>query len=507
MFGFLRRKKPAPTPAAPVETFAPLEALKPAAETPVVPPPEVTTAPPEAPEPPAIVPSGETISASAPSTAPVQAPTRPTETPRPVWLLPDPPAPALAPAPPLETGPAPAPAAPAGLPPREPAPAALPRTESPISPPATVAAPVARAPAPPPAGPATVASPPPAEPTLANSAWVQPSDLPPAPVDRPKAVEARADTGQVAGSEERKGWMSRLRKGLGKTRGNIVGLLRLTRIDEDLFEELETALLTSDTGFEATERLLAALRSRVKSQALSSGEQVRQCLSQLIAEALMPLEKPIDIDEALPLVMMITGVNGAGKTTSIGKLTHHLQREGKSILLAAGDTFRAAAREQLATWGSRNEVQVIAQQGGDPAAVAFDAVSAGVARGTGVVMIDTAGRLPTQTHLMDELKKIKRVLGKAMHGAPHQTLLILDGNTGQNMLAQVKAFDEAVGLTGLIITKLDGTAKGGALLGLAWQQRDRPIPVYFIGVGEGIDDLQAFSAVEFADALTGQSES
>ena len=298
--------------------------------------------------------------------------------------------------------------------------------------------------------------------------------------------------------------MARLRQGLTKSRGNLVGLFRTVKVDEALFEELETALLMGDTGYQATERLLTRLRQRVKERKLADGEQVRAALRELIAEDLAILERPIDIDEATPLVLMIAGVNGAGKTTSIGKLAHHLQREGKTILLAAGDTFRAAAREQLMTWGERNGVQVIAQQGGDPAAVAFDAVSAGIARASGVVMIDTAGRLPTQTHLMDELRKIKRVIGKALPGAPHQTLLILDGNTGQNMLSQVKAFDDAVNLSGLIVTKLDGTAKGGALLGLAWQQRDKPIPVYFIGVGEGIDDLQAFSAAEFAEALTGQ---
>jgi len=271
-----------------------------------------------------------------------------------------------------------------------------------------------------------------------------------------------------------------------------------------LFEDLETALLTSDAGYDATQRLLTRLRGRVKEQRLSDGEQVRMALRELLTEDLSVLEQPMDIDAASPLVMMIAGVNGAGKTTSIGKLAKHLRGEGKSILLAAGDTFRAAAREQLTTWGERNNVQVISQQGGDPAAVAFDAVSAGIARGTGVVMIDTAGRLPTQTHLMEELKKIRRVLAKSMPGAPHQTLLILDGNTGQNMLAQVRAFDDAVKLTGLIVTKLDGTAKGGALVGLAHQRRDRPIPVFFIGIGEGIDDLQAFSASEFADALVGR---
>jgi fused signal recognition particle receptor len=254
---------------------------------------------------------------------------------------------------------------------------------------------------------------------------------------------------------------------------------------------------------DATGVLIRALRDRVKQQQLQDGAQIRSVLRELIADALRPMEQPMDIDRSGPLVLMIAGVNGAGKTTSIGKLAHHLQREGKSILLAAGDTFRAAAREQLAEWGARNDVQVIAQAGGDPAAVAFDAVSAGIARGTGVVIVDTAGRLPTQTHLMQELKKIHRVIGKAMPHAPHEVLLVLDGNTGQNMLAQVKSFDEAVPLTGLIVTKLDGTAKGGALVALAHTRRATPIPVYFIGVGEALEDLQAFSADEFAAALTG----
>ncbi len=304
-------------------------------------------------------------------------------------------------------------------------------------------------------------------------------------------------------SEERRSWMSRLRQGLGKTRSNIAGLFGVVRIDEALFEDLETALLSSDVGVDATMTLIGALRARVKQERLADGEQVRAALRRLVADMLRPLEQPMDIDRAQPLVMMIAGVNGAGKTTSIGKLAHHLQREGKSILLAAGDTFRAAAREQLAEWGARNDVQVIAQQGGDPAAVAFDAVSAGLARHTGVVMVDTAGRLPTQTHLMQELKKIRRVIAKAMPEAPHEVLLVLDGNTGQNILAQVKAFDDAVSLTGLVVTKLDGTAKGGALVALAHTRRERPIPIYFIGVGETLQDLQAFSADEFATAMIG----
>lgn len=301
--------------------------------------------------------------------------------------------------------------------------------------------------------------------------------------------------------EARGGWLSRLRSGLSRTRGNLAGLFGGTRIDETLYEDLETALLTSDAGVAATTALLEALRERVRRDRLTDPAQVREALRDLIIQSLTPLEQGLDIDQASPVVMMIAGVNGAGKTTSIGKLARHLHGEGKSVLLAAGDTFRAAAREQLAQWGIRNAVDVIAQEGGDPGAVAFDAVSAGRARGTGVVLVDTAGRLPTQTHLMDELRKIRRVIGKAMDGAPHEVLLVLDGNTGQNMLAQVQAFDAAVQLTGLIVTKLDGTAKGGALVALAHTRREKPIPVYFIGVGEGIEDLQAFSAREFASAL------
>jgi len=214
------------------------------------------------------------------------------------------------------------------------------------------------------------------------------------------------------------------------------------------------------------------------------------------------LEKPFVVGQVAPLVVMIAGVNGAGKTTSIGKLAFTLQRQGAKVLLAAGDTFRAAARQQLVEWGDRNNVTVIAQDGGDPAAVAFDAVNAGRARGMDVVMVDTAGRLPTQLHLMDELKKIRRVIAKADAQAPHEVLLVVDGNTGQNVLSQIKAFDEAIGLTGLIVTKLDGTAKGGTLAAVAAaSQGVRPVPVYWIGVGEGIEDLQPFVADEFARAL------
>jgi len=221
---------------------------------------------------------------------------------------------------------------------------------------------------------------------------------------------------------------------------------------------------------------------------------------------LRPLEKPLVIGEHQPTVLMVAGVNGAGKTTTIGKLTRHLCDSGASVLLAAADTFRAAAKEQLGVWADRNQVDIVSQADGDPAAVSFDAVSAGRARGKDVVLVDTAGRLPTQLHLMEELRKIKRVVQKADASAPHEVLLVIDGNTGQNALAQVKAFDEALQLTGLIVTKLDGTAKGGVLAAIAlWGQAraQGPVPVYFIGVGEALEDLETFRADEFAEALLG----
>jgi fused signal recognition particle receptor len=297
-------------------------------------------------------------------------------------------------------------------------------------------------------------------------------------------------------------WLNRLKQGLSRTGQSIGGLFIGVKVDENLFEELESALIMADAGLEATDKLLTALRARVKKDRIEDGVQVRDALRELLADHLRPLERSFDTMRAKPLVVMIAGVNGAGKTTSIGKLAHTFQRQGASVLLAAGDTFRAAAREQLMEWGSRNNVTVIAQDGGDPAAVAFDAVNAGRARGVGVVMVDTAGRLPTQLHLMEELRKIRRVIGKADGAAPHEVLLVIDGNTGQNALAQIRAFDAAINLTGLVVTKLDGTAKGGTLAAVAaGSQGVRPVPVYWIGVGEGLEDLQPFVADEFAQAL------
>ncbi len=304
----------------------------------------------------------------------------------------------------------------------------------------------------------------------------------------------------VTTPEQKKSWVARLKTGLAKTSSSLTTIFVGARIDDALYEELESALLMADAGVDATQFLLGALKKKVKDEKLTEAQQVKQALRALLTELLSSLQKPLVLGRHQPLVMMIAGVNGAGKTTTIGKLAKHLQAHRQSVLLAAGDTFRAAAREQLTIWGERNNVSVISQESGDPAAVAFDAVQSARARGTNVVMVDTAGRLPTQLHLMDELKKIKRVIGKGMDGAPHEILLVIDGNTGQNALAQVKAFDAALGLTGLVITKLDGTAKGGVLAAIA---RSNPIPVYFIGVGEKIEDLQPFNAVEFVDALLG----
>ena len=289
----------------------------------------------------------------------------------------------------------------------------------------------------------------------------------------------------MTGSSE--GWFSRLKNGLARTRVNIVGLFSGGVIDDDFLEELEYALITADVGVQASTRILQRLRDTIKLKGLKTQDEVRLALRDEIARMLAPAQRELDIEQAHPLVIMMTGVNGAGKTTSIGKISKYLSQRGKSVLLAAGDTFRAAAREQLAVWGDRNQIEVIAQQGGDPAAVVFDAVSAGKARGTDVVIADTAGRLPTQINLMEELRRIRRAQDKAMTGAPHEAILVVDGTNGQNALTQVKAFDAAVGLTGLIVTKLDGTAKGGVLVAITQMRPENPLPIYFIGVGEAID--------------------
>ena len=324
----------------------------------------------------------------------------------------------------------------------------------------------------------------------------------------PAPVEAATPPPAPVVEAPREAWFQRLRKGLARTGSGIAQVFTGARIDDDLYEELESALLMADAGVRATEHLLKDLKQRVKAAGSTEPSQVKALLSEAIVDLLAPLERALMVGEHQPTVVMVAGVNGAGKTTSIGKLTRHLAEAKCKVLLAAADTFRAAAREQLEVWADRNQVEIVSQEGGDPASVTFDAVKAGKARGCDVVIADTAGRLPTQIHLMEELKKIKRVITKADGTAPHEVLLVIDGNTGQNALEQVKSFDAALDLTGLIVTKLDGTAKGGVLAAIALWSRDRAaqtgkkvIPVYFIGVGEKLEDLQTFNAREFASAL------
>src|SRR3954462_13005051 len=298
-------------------------------------------------------------------------------------------------------------------------------------------------------------------------------------------------------------WAARLKNGLARTRDvlntPVSELFVRRRVDESLFEDLETALLQADCGVAATDWLLTSLREKARKDRIEDAETLKRALKDSVTELLQPLERRLDTSRARPFTVMIAGVNGSGKTTSIGKLAKWLQTEGRSVVLAAGDTFRAAAREQLVVWGERNHVPVIAQAG-DPGAVVFDALAAARARGADVLIADTAGRLPTQLHLMEEIRKENRVAAKAQPDAPHEVLLVLDANTGQNALAQVRAFDDALGVTGLVLTKLDGTAKGGVVCAIA---RERPIPLLFVGVGEGIDDLRPFVARDFAEALVG----
>lgn len=311
-----------------------------------------------------------------------------------------------------------------------------------------------------------------------------------------------ADVNTQQADEPSISWTERLKKGLSKTRSQLgkqlTGLFSGGKIDEDVYEELETILLTSDVGVTATQALLEDIRNRVKRQSLDDTSQLKAALKEALLDLLAPLEQPLNTNTHHPFIIMLTGVNGAGKTTTIGKLAHLFQAEGKSVLIAAGDTFRAAAREQLQAWGERNNVHVVASEGGDPAAVIFDAINSAKSKGIDVVLADTAGRLPTQLNLMEEIKKVQRVIDKASPGAPHEVLLVLDANTGQNAVMQVKAFDDTLGVTGLVLSKLDGTAKGGVIAAIA---QTRPIPIRYIGVGESISDLRPFKASEFVEAL------
>ena len=354
-----------------------------------------------------------------------------------------------------------------------------------------------------------------APPTATAAAAPSAAPAPPtAPLRQPPgavASETARDDGASPG--ERAGWLAKLKSGLQRTGSTIASAFVAAEIGEELYEDLEVALLQADAGADATIYLLDQLQARVTRAHVRDAAAARRLLATIVEELLQPLEKPLVIGERTPTVIMVVGVNGAGKTTSIGKLARHLLDSQQNVLLAAADTFRAAAREQLLAWAERagtpdasrgsGRIEIVSQEGGDPAGVTFDAVVAGKARGCDVVIVDTAGRLATQANLMEELKKMKRVIGKAEPGAPHEVLLVIDGNTGQNALAQVQAFDEALQLSGLVITKLDGTAKGGVLAAIALWSRSRaqPLPVYFVGVGEKLADLQTFRAREFAAAL------
>ncbi|QLA81111.1 signal recognition particle-docking protein FtsY [Acidovorax sp. JMULE5] len=456
MFSFFK-KKPAAPPSTPAPSDAPSPAVSHGAPAPAAPHTPV-------------VPAATAAAAQPPSPAPS-------------------PAPAPVPAPPPVEAPAAAPAAFGWL--RNPF---APKAPEAAPPPAPVTAP-----APPPA-PVPAAAPPatPVPTPVPVAAPVQATPAAPVPVAAPTIAAPAPASAPAAAPTERKGWLDRLKAGLRKTGSSITTVFTGTQIDDALYEELEEALLMADTGVKATTHLLADLKRRVKEAKATDPAAVKGLLADALTDLLRPLEKALVIGEHTPTVIMVAGVNGAGKTTSIGKLTKHLAGEGAAVLLAAADTFRAAAREQLGVWADRNTVEIVSQEGGDPAAVSFDAVTAGKARGKDVVLVDTAGRLPTQLHLMEELKKIRRVVTKADATAPHEVLLVIDGNTGQNALAQVRAFDDALQLTGLIVTKLDGTAKGGVLAAIA---QERPIPVYFIGVGEKLEDLETFNAREFAQAL------
>lgn len=326
------------------------------------------------------------------------------------------------------------------------------------------------------------------------------TDVVPAPASAPIVAEK-------LNAEEKPSFSQRLKQGLSKTRQQLGSQLNSLfgggKIDADTYEELETILLTSDIGVAATQRLLDNLKKRVKRENLEDTSALKQALKAELLAVLQPLQVSLQTNTHAPFIIMLAGVNGAGKTTTIGKLAKLFQAQGNSVLIAAGDTFRAAAREQLQVWGERNNVTVIASEGGDPAAVIFDAVNSAVAKKIDIVIADTAGRLPTQMHLMDEIKKVQRVIGKALPNAPHEILLVIDANTGQNAVSQVKAFDDALGVTGLVLSKLDGTAKGGVIAAIAHEAeaRSRSIPIRYIGIGEAIDDLRPFNAQDFTDAL------
>ena len=317
-------------------------------------------------------------------------------------------------------------------------------------------------------------------------------------------INVQDQTPEAPEQQKTLSFSEKIKAGLKKTRDaisvNLSSLISIKKIDQNFYDDLEMTLIAADVGYAASQQIIEELKKRVKQERIEDGTELKQLLKVILTELLQEIEKPLIHIKQTPFVILVVGVNGAGKTTTIGKLTKLLLDEGKSVLIAAGDTFRAAAKEQLQVWGDRNNVTVISQETGDPSAVIFDSMQSAKAKGIDIVIADTAGRLPTQKHLIDELAKIKKVIKKFDESAPHETILVLDANTGQNAINQIKTFNEAVTLTGLIMTKLDGTAKGGIVAAIA---KENPIPLRFIGVGEKIDDLKIFSAEDYAEGMLG----
>ena len=326
--------------------------------------------------------------------------------------------------------------------------------------------------------------------------------------DQPKQTELDTQSAPAAEETSESGFFARIKKGLSRTRSGLASglgdlLLGKKEIDDDLLEEIETQLLMADIGVAATQDIIGDLTDRASRKELNDSDALFHALKDRMAELLEPCHQPLEIDTSKkPYVILMVGVNGVGKTTTIGKMAKRFQSEGKSVMLAAGDTFRAAAVEQLQTWGERNQVQVVAQHtGADSASVIFDAVQSAQAKGVDVVIADTAGRLQNKAHLMQELEKVVRVMKKLDDSAPHEVMLVLDAGTGQNALSQAKNFQQAVGVTSVSLSKLDGTAKGGVIFAIA---KELKLPVRFIGVGEQIDDLRPFDREEFIEALFAQ---
>ena len=315
-------------------------------------------------------------------------------------------------------------------------------------------------------------------------------------------ISVQDQTPEAPEQQKTLSFSEKIKAGLKKTRDaisvNLSSLISIKKIDQNFYDDLEMTLIAADVGYAASQQIIEELKKRVKQEEIEDGTELKQLLKVILTELLQEIEKPLIHIKQTPFVILVVGVNGAGKTTTIGKLTKLLLDEGKSVLIAAGDTFRAAAKEQLQVWGNRNNVTVISQETGDPSAVIYDSMQSAKAKGIDIVIADTAGRLPTQKHLIDELAKIKKVIKKFDESAPHETILVLDANTGQNAINQIKTFNEAVTLTGLIMTKLDGTAKGGIVAAIA---KENPIPLRFIGVGEKIDDLKIFSAEDYAEGM------